>query len=131
MQKRWYDPMISWFEKNNKLSWIITILIAILIFYVSSQSFEKGAPGPKIPFKAIIYHLSIFFIFSFFLSISLSKGKYKSFVLIAVLLAMIYGVFDELHQLFVPNRACDVNDFLTDSIGILSAGIIYLRWSFK
>ncbi len=37
--------MIFWFEKHNKISWIITILIAIFIFYISSLSFEPTPAG--------------------------------------------------------------------------------------
>ena len=55
--------MIFWFEKHNKFSWIITILIAIFIFYISSLSFE---PTPKGGFAldTIIYHFYAFFFLS-------------------------------------------------------------------
>lgn len=118
--------VINWFEKHYVVSLVIAILIAIFIFYISSKSFEKGS-GPEFPLKSDIYHFSIFFLLSFFLIISLTKGdKNKKLLLFfGVLLAIAYGISDELHQLFVPNRYCDVNDFLIDSIGILLSGVIY------
>ncbi len=38
-------------------------------------------------------------------------------VLLAVLCASLYGVTDELHQYFVPGRACDPADWLVDTCG--------------
>lgn len=118
------QKILRWFEKNILISWLIVLVIAIFIFYISSLSFEKGLPGPT--WISYIYHYSIFFLFSFFLSISLVRGKYKNLIIIAVLVGIFYGMSDEFHQLFVPNRFCDVNDFLTDSLGVLSAGVFYL-----
>ena len=118
--------MISWFEKHNKLSWIITIFIAIIIFYVSSLTF---APGPLrgFPWKPIAYHFYAFLFLAAFLLISLNRGKIenKKFIFIAIIIALVYGVSDEIHQLFVPGRACSFSDFLTDSAGVLLATLIY------
>ncbi|HIY84267.1 VanZ family protein [Rubneribacter sp.] len=38
-------------------------------------------------------------------------------VLVAIACASLYGVTDELHQLFVPDRACDPVDWLVDTAG--------------
>ncbi|MBR9705029.1 teicoplanin resistance protein VanZ, partial [Candidatus Pacearchaeota archaeon] len=38
----------------------------------------------------------------------------------------LYGISDEIHQLFVLGRACTISDVLVDSIGIFSAGYLYL-----
>lgn len=118
---------IKWLEKHPEVSIIITIFLAILIFYMSSQSFEKGAPGPEFPLKSYLYHFFIFFMFAFFLAISLTRGKYNQriFILIAILIAIMYGISDEIHQFFVPNRTCTIEDALTDSVGIMLAGVIY------
>ncbi len=42
-----------------------------------------------------------------------------------ILLAMWYAATDEFHQLFVPSRVASINDWLIDSIGILTANIAY------
>ncbi len=117
--------MISWFEKHNKISWIITILIAIVIFYLSSLSF-KSAPLGGFGYKTIIYHFYAFFFFSFFLLISLIKGKKKNLIFTGLVLAIFYAISDEIHQLFVIGRACTISDILIDCIGILLAGYLYL-----
>ncbi|MEK6935661.1 MAG: VanZ family protein [Nanoarchaeota archaeon] len=118
--------MILWFEKHNKISWMITIIIGIIIFYVSSLSFAPGIPG-GFPWKSMVYHFYAFFFLSAFLLISLIQGKKKNKNLIyfGIIIAVIYGISDEIHQLFVPNRGCTISDMLIDSAGILFAGLIY------
>ena len=119
--------MIFWFEKHNKLSWTITVLIAIIIFYLSSLSFE-GVVAGGFGYETIIYHFYAFFFFSLFLFISLIKGKpkNKNLIFICIVLAIFYAISDEIHQLFVPGRAFAISDILTDSMGILLAGHLYL-----
>lgn len=124
--------MISWFEKHSKISLIITILIGIFIFYMSSLTFAAGVPGPEFRFKSVAYHFLIFLLFSFFLLITLLKGKKINLFLLAIIISIIYAISDEFHQLFVPGRYCALSDILTDSAGILFAGLLYsLRLKFK
>jgi glycopeptide antibiotics resistance protein len=117
--------LIKWFEKHNRISWVLTILIAIGIFYISSLIFKPGAGGLSI--NSFFYHFFIFFLFCFFLSISMIKGNHKNIKLIFLVLAIaiIYGVTDEIHQYFVPSRCCSFEDVMTNSLGILTAGTIY------
>lgn len=118
--------MITFFEKQNKLSWFITIIGAILIFYISSLSFAPSAAGGT-NFLAILYHILAFFSFSFFLFISLVRGQKKYMLFsIVILISFMYGLTDEIHQYFVPGRACAFFDVFLDSVGIAFASLIYL-----
>ncbi len=119
--------MVFWFEKHNKISWIIVILIAVFIFYMSSLSF-KTVLTEGFGFKTTIYHFYAFFFLTIFLLISLIKGKLKNknLIFISIVLAILYGVSDEIHQLFVAGRVFTISDILIDSIGILFAGYLYL-----
>jgi len=116
--------MISWFEEHNKISWVITIIIAITIFSVSSLTFEGY---PSFGWRTIAYHFYSFLFLGAFLLISFTKGKSKNirFLFIGVIIALFYAIADEVHQMFVPGRACTFSDFLTDSAGILFATLIY------
>jgi hypothetical protein len=118
--------MIKWFEEHNNISLLMTVLIAILIFYMSSIE-SKNIPGISFPLRSVIYHFAIFAFFCFFLLIGLVKGKNnnKQLIFIGVIIAILYGISDEIHQLFVPGRCCSIDDILVDSIGILIAGIGY------
>ena len=123
--------IINWFERNYLISWIITILIAVFIFYMSSKTFPPGIPG--VSYLSYVYHFGVYFVFSFFLLISIIRGniKNKYLIFISILIAIAYGISDEIHQFFVPGRYGCYEDALTDSIGILFAGIIYLKINFK
>lgn len=117
--------MIKKFEKENALLWIVTILIVVLIFCVSSVALEPGF-GKGISIKAILYHLGIFFFLGFFLLISLARRKLKFLLFLAgILLAMLYGILDEIHQYFVSGRFCSLVDVGWNSIGVLFAGLVY------
>jgi VanZ family protein len=121
--------VITWFEKHNKTSWIFVILISIIIFYVSSLVLEPGKT--TFYWKPIAYHFYAFFFLSVFLLISLTKGKNKKLIFLAIILAILYAISDELHQVFVPGRFFALSDILTDSAGILFAALIYLGLRFK
>ena len=119
--------MIKWFERHNKLSWTITILIAVLIFYLSSLSFLDFGKGIyQASWRAIVYHVVIFFLLSIFFFISFLNGKQNNFLLfISFFVLVAYGVIDELHQSFVIGRFPSVLDLIFDSIGILFASMVY------
>lgn len=116
--------MITFLEKNNKFSWLITIIIAVIIFTLSSMTFGGGYGTTNI--NATLYHFMAFVFLCAFLLISLLKGKnnYHLF-LIGILIAITYGITDELHQFFVPGRYCSIFDMGVDSLGALFAGVIY------
>lgn len=109
---------------------ILTILFAIIIFYVSSLS---NLPAPKMIDLSSFYHFLIFFYFSFFLLLAI-KGrdnlKLKNLIL-PMIIALIYAALDEIHQAFVPYRSCDFFDFFTDSAGILASTFFILLLNLK
>ncbi len=117
--------MISWFEKNYKISLFIAVFIAIAMFYISSFSFgESGSKGGT-NLIAILYHLSAYFFLALFLNFSLVKGKETKFIFIVILISLLYGVTDEIHQYFVPGRNASVSDVGIDFVGIILASLFY------
>jgi len=117
--------MFSWFEKHNKISWTVTILIAITMFYLSSITFHFPAGAQKTNLLSIIYHIVAYFFLSLFLfTSSLKKKKELSFLVILIL--FLYAVLDELHQFFVPGRSCSLSDLFIDGTGIILAFLTYV-----
>lgn len=116
--------MLNFLEKS-RLSWLITIVIAIFIFYISSLSLYQVGPEIGGNTNSFVYHFFIFFWFAFFLSLSLIRGKKINLLIIVILIAAIYAGSDEFHQLFVLNRNCSFSDFLTDLAGAFFAILIY------
>ncbi len=48
---------------------------------------------------------------------------------IVVGVSVLYGMTDEFHQRYVPNRTCDFCDIVADAIG--AAGAVALFWTIK
>jgi len=124
--------MIDWLEKKRYAAIILTLLVAIEIFYFSSISMiSNGQAG--MGFIPIIYHLTVFFLFNFFLLIAI-KGNKKikiSYVIIALGASIIYALSDEFHQIFVPFRNPSIQDLLIDTIGIFLSTIFILYFNKK
>jgi VanZ family protein len=50
-------------------------------------------------------------------------------IVVAALVASLYGASDEWHQAFVPNRSSDVHDWMADSIGALAGAAAFIMFS--
>lgn len=107
-------------KKEEWLSGTITILIAIIIFFVSNTNFVGGTGGFSI--KPILYHMTIFFFFAIFLFISIPR---KRLIPMGIILTILYAILDELHQFFIPGRFYSILDMGWDLIGLSFAIVIY------
>jgi VanZ family protein len=108
--------------------WLPVIICAATIFYFSSL------PGPSIPklfsFQEIVYHFFVYLLLGILFSRAMKSSTGLSSVRILIftfIFAFFYGISDELHQYFVPNRNVSVFDVLLDGFGGLSGGSLY-RW---
>lgn len=117
--------MISLLEKKRIIPILLTIIIALNIFFFSS------IPGEYINNQlkpiSVFYHFFIFFLLSFFLFISITGQKNLNLnsILIVILFCLFYAILDEFHQIFVTGRTADILDILTDLAGILTSIILY------
>ena len=58
--------------------------------------------------------------------------KTRFLFLIGWVIAILYSVTDEIHQIFVPGRACMFTDILIDAGGALAGAVLFLLiWSFR
>lgn len=122
---RAFSRIIEFFEKRPLLIWTLTIIYAAMIFYFSS----KPTPLPEGVSKAIpstFLHFLEYIGFGILLFASfLSSGnKKKTALLLAVIVAAIYGITDEIHQYFVPGRVCSVIDATADALGGITGALI-------
>ncbi len=118
----WYQgPMIAW---------------AVALFVQSS------IPGEFIPKEGIFTHDKlIHFVIYVLFAISVHRAiRYQNkFPFLArhhyvftILIVSLYGISDEFHQSFVPNRSGRVNDWLADTLGgIVYVGFHWLRARWK
>jgi len=97
-----------------------------VIYYLSSQ---PGRDMPMLfPGQDKLMHLVIFGILGFLTTgaVRAARQGYRARPFwIVVALVTLYGIADELHQLFVPGRSADIFDVLADSVGgLLGAGLM-------
>lgn len=98
----------------------MTVLVGAIIFLFSSVPNPEGGVGGSI--LSTIYHFGVFFMFTFFLSLSFKGGRLdRNTVLVVVLISLAYAISDEFHQLFVGGRFASVLDVVVDVAGSLSA----------
>lgn len=72
-------------------------------------------------------HFTIYLILGF-LIISFIREylplTYKT-IFLAIILSFLYATSDELHQLFVPGRSCEIKDILIDTLGATTGCLIF------
>lgn len=94
------------------------IVFACVIFILSQIPGEMFPPN-VFDLQDKLEHFVVYFIFGITLIVATAtvntKRKRYSIILIV---GMLYALLDEVHQLFVPGRFCDITDFLSDSLGI-------------
>ncbi|MEE8329186.1 MAG: VanZ family protein [Thermodesulfovibrionia bacterium] len=114
-------------EKNTLqtaiIFWFFAICYMGIIFYFSSL---KGTALPELPqgFDKII-HAGIYAVLAFLIFLSLNaSGDRKYVFLLSIVIATIYGVTDEFHQLYVPGRETSIGDIIADFIGAFSGSYL-------
>ena len=147
-------------KKRSIIYWLPSALWMVLIFFLSSQPavssnyLSKGITklileilGKILPIDveistADVYvsqlnhfirklaHFFSYMILGILISNGFKKSGSKRVFLFSFVICVIYAVSDELHQLFVPGRGCQLKDIIIDSAGSLS-GIFLSKEYFR
>ena len=56
-----------------------------------------------------------------------SQQAMRRIALVSWLIGTLYAVTDEIHQIFVAGRSCELSDVLIDSAGVL-CGVVIITW---
>ena len=70
-------------------------------------------------------HFTEYLILGLLVANMFTKSNINNLYLISIILCIIYATSDEIHQLFVPGRACQLRDILIDSIGSITGVYLY------
>lgn len=113
---------------NRRLSWwwLPTVLWMAAIFAMSS------VPGSKVPGRwGYLPHFVEYAVLAVLTaSATLRPTRLGRSLVVAVLIASLYGASDELHQAFVPGRTPDVVDWAVDTLGAaVGAGLTSLAYA--
>ncbi|HLD28397.1 MAG TPA: VanZ family protein [Patescibacteria group bacterium] len=120
------------FQKENGskiFNWTLAIVWMALIFWSSSVSdfgLGGGESGQGSDVYSSIAHVVLYAVLTGLLIRALMSSGYKLTVAFfgGFIIAILYGISDEVHQSFVPGRESHISDWLFDLIGsylVLSA----------
>ena len=105
------------------LLWGPVVLVMGLIFFASSLP-DPGLPGGSSDKAA---HFLVYGALGATLMRALANGRIAAMnarrLLVAALVATIYGVTDEIHQYFVPPRTPDILDVAADAAGAAAGAL--------
>ena len=119
-------------EQSSQLSGgIVTKLIAALFNNFNSLTLQQQGEITNVVTFVVrkTAHFSEYFILGIFASLAIKiyeSKKHKLKFLFVFLFCVLYAVSDEVHQHFVPGRACRLLDVFIDATGILTALILML-----
>lgn len=127
---------------KKQLSIILVLIWMIIIFIMSSFNAEDSANQSNFIVNIIsnilnienvrllsliirkLAHFTEYLILGTLVINMFTKNNAKKTYLLSILLCIIYAISDEIHQIFVPGRACQLKDILIDSVGSITG--IYL-----
>lgn len=126
---------------KNKISLLLVILWVIFIFVMSSFDATSSSNQSNfivdiitsiinikdIGLLSLIIRKLAHFIEYFILGILVINfiTRYDKKIIIAILLCIIYATSDEIHQIFVPGRSCQIIDIMIDSLGSIMGIYLY------
>lgn len=126
---------------KNKISFLLVILWMIFIFVMSSFDASSSSNQSNFIVDIITSIINIkdtwllsfiirklaHFIEYFILGLLVINliTKYDKKIIMAILLCIIYATSDEIHQIFVPGRSCQITDIMIDSLGSIMGIYLY------
>ncbi len=108
---------------------LCSIICMALIFYLSAQSKLPQLSKPIFGLDKLLHAFafgSLAFTFSYWFSYEAWSKKSVLLFFITVLFVALYGMSDEIHQSYVPNRSVSVYDWLADCVGAVLACLLRL-----
>jgi len=115
--------IIPYLKSRGKLN-LLWILVWMAVIFSASSTRGSDIPQAVSPYS-YLFHFSVYVILGL-LAYPFFSG-WRRPVLGALLFCVLYGVSDELHQLFVPGRSFGVDDMLIDAAGGLVGALIARR----
>jgi VanZ family protein len=106
------------------LPWLPAVAWAGVIFYLSSRPTLPAEP--RIPHFDKVAHFGAYALLGALLAFATDRSRVP--LAVAIVLGVMYGASDEVHQMFVPGRSPDVLDWAADAAGVLTACFLYTRW---
>ncbi|MGN1123354.1 MAG: VanZ family protein [Eubacterium sp.] len=127
---------------KSALLWFITVLCMGVIFWLSSRTAQESSEQSSAVLEWLIRifgdnlftdfivrklaHCLEFTGLCFLLNLSLLQSFKKKMPLRAILFTSLYAVTDEVHQLFVEGRSCQISDWAIDTAGAVIGALAFI-----
>lgn len=110
---------------GNINSWVAAVPLAAWCFVIFVLSSVPGNKYPQVQWEHAdkLVHICIYFwvgVFGWIFFKSRGAGVFSAFAF-----GVLYGLSDEIHQLWVPRRTFSMTDWIADSVGVV-VGIILI-----
>jgi len=125
--------LFKFLEKNKKLLVYTPLVVYWIILFGATTLPAASMPSFGVVDK--VNHLLAYFILAILLfltllfqqKVPLSLNKAAAYALI---ICSLYGMLDEVHQIFIPGRSAEFLDFLADACGAL-LGVLVMNYLVK
>ena len=112
----------------------VVLVYLPLIFYWILLFTLTSLPSQSVPAVGVndkVEHMLAYFGLSFLMYLALLFQKKSSLLknnalVFTLLFVFAYGILDEVHQLLIPGRSCELLDFMADILGGI-VGIIVVK----
>ncbi|MEC9488188.1 MAG: VanZ family protein [Halanaerobium sp.] len=105
----------------KKVLLVILLATHLVIFFLSGLDGQQIGGWLTVPDYLAHYLEYSFLSVLWFLYLNYGrKGKRKRLYLYPILLTILYGLTDEIHQLYVPGRVFSLTDLLADFCGAIT-----------
>lgn len=120
--------MYSYIKENRKKVLLIPLILYWLTLFIGT-TLPSDTLSTLLEFSDKLKHFIGYLGLAFLLSLNFHfqerwKNLAEKWLLAALLICLIYGLFDEIHQIYVPNRSAELLDWVADSLGSL-VGIVF------
>lgn len=121
--------MFNFLERNKVLLVYLPLVFYWILLFTLTTLPTQSLPAVGVNDK--LEHTLAYFGLSFLLYLTLLFQKKsvmlkKYAMLFTILIVLFYGVLDEVHQLLIPGRSCELLDFLADMLGGV-LGIVVIK----
>lgn len=98
------------------------------VFNITQEQKEKLVQKLN-PYIRKIAHYLLYTLGGFFIIINMNQYNTLSEskkIIISLIIGIVYSISDEIHQHFIPGRACQITDVYLDSLGIATGVVLVL-----
>jgi VanZ family protein len=108
----------------------VPLVAWLLVIHNLSATPSTEMPTIDIPHADKIFHVVEYFVLGILLIRAFDKSGFNvslaKLTVLAIIIALCYGVLDELYQRSIPGRECDIFDFIADSAGAIIGIFLYM-----